>query len=63
MLERAAVAGGNSTSFLIDGIWCDYGSHRFHPVADPQVLADVKALVGSEKVPLDASLESKMLVL
>lgn len=48
VLERAAVAGGNSTSFLIDGIWCDYGSHRFHPVADPQVLADVKALLGPD---------------
>ena len=48
VLERASVAGGNSTSFLIDGIWCDYGSHRFHPVADPQVLADVKALLGPD---------------
>lgn len=48
VLERAAVAGGNSTSFQIDGIWCDYGSHRFHPVADAQVLADVKALLGAD---------------
>ncbi|MCB2110434.1 MAG: FAD-dependent oxidoreductase [Defluviimonas sp.] len=48
VLERAAVAGGNSTSFQIDGIWCDYGSHRFHPVADPHVLADVKALLGPD---------------
>ncbi|WP_413876581.1 protoporphyrinogen/coproporphyrinogen oxidase [Albidovulum sp.] len=48
VLERAPVAGGNSTSFLIDGIWCDYGSHRFHPVADAQVLADVKALLGPD---------------
>ena len=35
VLERAERAGGNSTSFQIEGIWCDYGSHRFHPVADP----------------------------
>lgn len=48
VLERAPVAGGNSTSFQIDGIWCDYGSHRFHPVADPKVLADVKALLGAD---------------
>ena len=48
VLERARVAGGNSTSFMIDGIWCDYGSHRFHPVADPAVLADVKALLGED---------------
>ena len=48
VLERAPVAGGNSTSFQIDGIWCDYGSHRFHPVADPEVIADVKSLLGDD---------------
>ena len=48
VLERAAVAGGNSASFEHEGIWCDYGSHRFHPVADPHVLADVKALLGDD---------------
>jgi protoporphyrinogen oxidase len=48
VLERAGVAGGNSTSFQIDGIWCDYGSHRFHPVADPNVIGDVKALLGDD---------------
>ncbi len=48
VLERAPVAGGNSTSFQIDGIWCDYGSHRFHPVADPTVIADVKSLLGDD---------------
>lgn len=48
VLERAERAGGNSTSFQIEGIWCDYGSHRFHPVADPSVIADVKALLGED---------------
>jgi len=48
VLERAPRAGGNSTSFQIEGIWCDYGSHRFHPVADPKVIADVKALLGDD---------------
>jgi protoporphyrinogen oxidase len=48
VLERAERAGGNSTSFQIEGIWCDYGSHRFHPVADPAVIADVKALLGED---------------
>ncbi|WP_284163830.1 FAD-dependent oxidoreductase [Frigidibacter sp. SD6-1] len=48
VLERAERAGGNSTSFQIEGIWCDYGSHRFHPVADPAVIADVKALLGDD---------------
>ncbi|MFO1176150.1 MAG: FAD-dependent oxidoreductase [Paracoccaceae bacterium] len=48
VLERAPRAGGNSTSFQIEGIWCDYGSHRFHPVADPKVIADVKGLLGDD---------------
>ncbi len=48
VLERAATIGGNSASFQIDGIWCDYGSHRFHPVAAPKVLADVKEIMGDD---------------
>lgn len=48
VIERAPVAGGNSASFQIDGIWCDYGSHRFHPVADPAVLDDIKKLMGDD---------------
>ena len=48
VIERAPVIGGNSASFRLEGIWCDYGSHRFHPVADPQVLADVKAIMGAD---------------
>lgn len=48
VIERAPVAGGNAASFMMDGIWCDYGSHRFHPAADPAVLADVKELLGDD---------------
>lgn len=48
VIERAATAGGNSSSFKIEDIWCDYGSHRFHPVADPNVLNDVKSLLGDD---------------
>lgn len=48
VLERAPVPGGNAASFQVEGIWCDYGSHRFHPVADPAVLADVRELLGED---------------
>ncbi len=48
VIERAPVSGGNSASFEHEWIWCDYGSHRFHPVADPHVLADVKKLLGDD---------------
>ena len=48
VLERAPRVGGNSSSFKIEDVWCDYGSHRFHPVADEQVLADVKTILGDD---------------
>ena len=48
VLERAGQVGGNSSSFLIEGVHCDFGSHRFHPVADPEVLEDVKAVMGDD---------------
>lgn len=48
ILERAPVAGGNSGSFQLEGITCDYGSHRFHPAAEPEILNDVKTLLGDD---------------
>lgn len=48
LIERAAVAGGNSASFDVAGVRCDYGSHRFHPVAEPEVLGTVKELLGED---------------
>ena len=46
VIERRESVGGNAGSFLLDGVWCDFGSHRFHPAAGPGVLAEVKALLG-----------------
>lgn len=48
VVEKASVAGGNSASFPIEGVVCDYGSHRFHPAAEPEVLQDVKTLLGDD---------------
>lgn len=48
LIERAPVAGGNSASFDIEGVTCDYGSHRFHPVAEPEIVADLKSLLGDD---------------
>ncbi|WP_138935624.1 protoporphyrinogen/coproporphyrinogen oxidase [Roseovarius arcticus] len=48
VIERAPRAGGNSASFEVDGVTCDYGSHRFHPAAEPEVMDDVKALLGDD---------------
>ena len=48
LYERAPVAGGNSASFDVAGVRCDYGSHRFHPAAGEEIIADVKALLGDD---------------
>ncbi|CAN5259728.1 hypothetical protein BH11PSE2_BH11PSE2_09140 [soil metagenome] len=48
VLERQDRPGGNSSSFQIDGIWCDFGSHRLHPVTEAHVLADIKDAVGDD---------------
>lgn len=48
VLERQPVVGGNAGSFTLAGQRVDYGSHRLHPSCDPQVLADIRALLGDD---------------
>lgn len=48
VFERAPGPGGNSSSFKVEGVWCDFGSHRFHPVAEPEVLSAVKKILGDD---------------
>jgi protoporphyrinogen oxidase len=48
VLERADQVGGNAGSFTLAGLPVDYGSHRFHPAADPDVLALVRELLGDD---------------
>ena len=48
VIEQKDSVGGNAGSFQIEGVWCDYGSHRFHPAAGPGVLAEVKELLGND---------------
>ncbi len=48
LFERGPRVGGNSASFQIDGVWCDHGSHRFHPVAEPRIKEEVKKLLGDD---------------
>jgi protoporphyrinogen oxidase len=48
VIERQESVGGNAGSFQLEGVWCDYGSHRFHPAAGPGVLTEVKALLGDD---------------
>lgn len=48
LIDRAPRLGGNAGSFQVEGITTDYGSHRFHPAAEPEVMAEVKALLGDD---------------
>ncbi|HEU4630956.1 MAG TPA: FAD-dependent oxidoreductase [Gemmatimonadaceae bacterium] len=48
VLERSALVGGNSGSFEIDGQRVDFGSHRLHAACAPEILADIRTLVGDD---------------
>jgi protoporphyrinogen oxidase len=48
VLEQHDRVGGNAGSFELAGMRVDYGSHRLHPSCDPEVLADIRALLGDD---------------
>ena len=48
LVERGPVVGGNAASFLHQGIWLDYGSHRLHAACDPAILADIRRMLGDD---------------
>jgi protoporphyrinogen oxidase len=48
VLERTDRVGGNAGSFVIDGIPVDFGSHRLHPVCPPDVMGDIRDLLGDD---------------
>lgn len=48
LLERAATVGGMAASFDVAGVRVDYGSHRLHPATEPDLLADLRGLLGDD---------------
>lgn len=48
LLEKQQVVGGNAGSFQWGGQWLDYGSHRLHHTVAPEILADIKAMLGDD---------------
>ncbi len=48
LFEAGPTVGGNASSFLADGVHCDFGSHRLHPASDPAILGDIAALLGDD---------------
>lgn len=48
LFERNRHFGGNAGSFEEGGQRLDYGSHRLHPATEPEILDDIKSLLGDE---------------
>jgi protoporphyrinogen oxidase len=48
VLEQRDGVGGNAGSFELDGVYCDFGSHRLHPVVPPEIMQDLHHLLGKD---------------
>jgi protoporphyrinogen oxidase len=48
VLERAEGVGGNAGSFELEGLRVDFGSHRLHPTCSPEVLTDIREMLGAD---------------
>ncbi len=48
VFERASRIGGNAGSFEVAGIPVDFGSHRLHPSCPPEVMSDIRTLLGDD---------------
>jgi len=48
VLEKNGTVGGNAGSFQLAGQYVDYGSHRLHPSCEPEVMADIRQLLGND---------------
>jgi protoporphyrinogen oxidase len=46
VIEKAGTVGGNAASFELDGLKVDYGSHRLHPSCAPEILTDIRTMLG-----------------
>jgi protoporphyrinogen oxidase len=46
VIEREAAVGGNAGSFDLAGLRVDFGSHRLHPSCAPDILADIRGMLG-----------------
>lgn len=48
LIEQQDHVGGNAASFDFSGVQVDYGSHRLHPAAHPQVLDRIRRVLGDD---------------
>src|ERR1035438_165187 len=50
VLEQQDKAGGTAGSFGLDGIYCDYGSHRLFPMLPAEIMQDLHRLLGPDLI-------------
>ena len=48
VVEKASAVGGNAGGFEIEGIPVDFGSHRLHPACRPDILDDIRRMLGPD---------------
>jgi protoporphyrinogen oxidase len=48
VVERNTEVGGNAASFPFAGMQVDFGSHRLHPSCAPEILDDIRSMLGDD---------------
>lgn len=48
LIEQKESFGGNAGSFEYQGLYLDYGSHRLHHSTEPEILADIRSMLGDD---------------
>lgn len=48
VVEQFDCVGGNAGGLDANGHLVDFGSHRLHPACDPEILSDIKELLGDD---------------
>jgi protoporphyrinogen oxidase len=48
LIEQKDSFGGNAGSFEHNGLYLDYGSHRLHHSTEPDILADIRSMLGDD---------------
>jgi len=60
LVEAEGHAGGLAGGIRIEGNTYEYGPHIFH-TTDPEILADIKSIMGAELLPYHRTIQIKFL--
>jgi len=48
IIEKESYVGGMASSFEYEGLYFDYGSHRLHRMTTPEILHDIRSILGPD---------------